>query len=535
MLEASLGDVRVHRAADGCDALPGAAPLGYELLALHTPDATHAVLASLLGALAAAGAAPHLPSVRSWAVDGAAPSGTLRVALAKPAQTLEQALDGALDYAALYGADGCVPAAERPTTLFGAAAAPPVADRYSGVAADDDVGAQQPSPPPLVTYSGGSVPRLSLERVSSVTALRKLEGEAAAVTPPTPPPNPAEAYGDFVLFAVCHTLALLQDACELQHNALTPATVHLVPASALHFRGAPLASRPHLTYVWGDAVYTFRTPALVPVVGTLDGASARVDGALVDRPPPSLRPPYSERLDAASFFGAARKALPCSGVVRERLDALLMSGASFATNRNDPWEAYRQPAAAAAVPWHHPALVAHRALEWLPDKATARDANGGDFLARLDGDTLKRLSEGGGVGGDGGGGAAAYTAAETAKLRELYIKAKVGEARAPRRRSSAREGVGGEGGARRRRRRARRRGVRRRDGGGELAHHRDARRAGVGPGPRDDPRRVGGGAGARRAARAPARAADGGAPRVARREGRARGVASCTAVRYGLR
>ena len=262
LLEASLGDVRVHRAADGCDALPGAAPLGYELLALHTPDATHAVLASLLGALAAAGASPHLPSVRSWAVDGAAPSGTLRVALAKPAQTLEQALDSALDYAALYGADGCVPAAERPTTLFGAAAAPPVADRYSGVAADG-VGAQQPPPPPLVTYSGGSVPRLSLERVSSVTALRKLEGEAAAVTPPTPPPNPAEAFGDFVLFAVCHTLALLQDACELQHNALTPAAIHLVPASALHFRGAPRAARPHHTNVWGDALNTFRTPSRI--------------------------------------------------------------------------------------------------------------------------------------------------------------------------------------------------------------------------------------------------------------------------------
>ena len=505
--------MRVHRAADGCDALPAAAPLGYELLALHTPDATHAVLASLLGALAAAGASPHLPSVRSWAVDGAAPSGTLRVALAKPAQTLEQALDGgALDYAALYGADGCVPAAERPTTLFGAAAAPPVADRYSGVAADD-VGAQQPPPPPLVTYSGGSVPRLSLERVSSVTALRKLEGEAAAVTPPTPPPNPAEAYGDFVLFAVCHTLALLQDACELQHNALTPATVHLVPASALHFRGAPRA-RPHLTYVWGDAVYTFRTPALVPVVGALDGASARVDGALVDRPPPSLRPPFSERLDAASFFGAARKALPCSGVVRERLDALLMSGASFATNRNDPWEAYRQPAAAAAVPWHHPALVAHRALEWLPDKATARDANGGDFLARLDGDTLKRLSEGGGGGGGDGGAAAA--AAETAKLRSCTSRRRWARRAAPRA-EAQREGGGGEGGARRRRRRARRRGVRRRDGRGErvietlgapawdqaLAMIPDEGRS----------RR-------RRAARAPARAADGGAPRVARREGR---------------
>ena len=130
------------------------------------------------------------------------------------------------------------------------------------------------------------------------------------------------------------------------------------------------------------------------------------------------------------------------GVVRERLDALLMSGASFATNRNDPWEAYRQPAAAAAVPWHHPALVAHRAMEWLPDKATARDANGGDFLARLDGDTLKRL-EGGGVGGGGGGARAGGGDSETARAVHQGEGGRGARAAPPK---HAREGGGGEGG-----------------------------------------------------------------------------------------
>ena len=194
-----------------------------------------------------------------------------------------------------------MPAAERPTTLFGAAAprrsptgtrASPPRCRRAAVAA-------------AVVYSG--VGASAVGRVSSVTALRKLEGEAAAVTT-----DAAAEPGGGVR---CRALrgvprSLLRDACELQHNALTPAAVHLVPASALHFRGAPLASRP-TSPTSGATPSPFRAPAFVPVLGALDGASAastaRSSTAAADAAPAVL-----ERLDAASFFGAARKALPCS-------------------------------------------------------------------------------------------------------------------------------------------------------------------------------------------------------------------------------
>ena len=71
-------------------------------------------------------------------------------------------------------------------------------------------------------------------------------------TLPAAPETAAEAFGDYALFAVAHTMALLQGALELQHNDLRLEHVSLLPAAEMSVGGFALSEREVLLYVWGE-------------------------------------------------------------------------------------------------------------------------------------------------------------------------------------------------------------------------------------------------------------------------------------------
>lgn len=247
------------------------------------------------------------------------------------------------------------------------------------------------------TRDGGDVPPLSLWRLQngspsapSVAASAPRPFHAALADPslPSAPSEPAEVYGDYCLFAIAHTLALCQAALELQHHELGLSNIALLPASEVLVDGVPLDSLPELTYEWGGYTYAFRTPALVPTITCVHAASARLDGVIVDVPPPTLLPPLSATSDLHDFWKRARGQIRCGELVRRRLHGLLMQGVAFDAQTTDPWEQYR------VRTQYTPATPPLAALpfRWLPEPLAGRDASNG-LLTRLKSTALLRLRD----------------------------------------------------------------------------------------------------------------------------------------------
>ena len=134
---------------------------------------------------------------------------------------------------------------------------------------------------------------------------------------PPRPTDPAEVFGDYVLFAITHTLALLQAALELQHNDSLLDLVQLVGASTVTMpNGSRLSDLPEYLYAWGGSTYAFLPSRLVPVVAGMRHGSARLDGILIDAPAPTLLPPLTPSADLQAFWKRARSQIKCGELVR---------------------------------------------------------------------------------------------------------------------------------------------------------------------------------------------------------------------------
>ena len=240
------------------------------------------------------------------------------------------------------------------------------------------------------------------------------DGGVSTALPPRPT-DPAEVFGDYVLFAITHTLALLQAALELQHNDSLLDLVQLVDAASVASAdGRRLAEHAEYLYEWGGSTYAFLPSRLVPIVTGMHNASARLDGVLIDAPAPTLLPPLTPSADLQAFWKRARSQIKCGELVRRRLHALLMQGATYDHFNADPWEQYRVSApavsqgsspAAAPPPKAWPPLggaadaeleaaprLASLQFEWMPEPLEGRDCSQ-TLLTRLRSTALLKLRD----------------------------------------------------------------------------------------------------------------------------------------------
>ena len=322
--------------------------LGFDHLELHTPAATEALVTLLMAALQASAASPHLAPALGWALLphcswqpppseagllGALPVGAseaLCVWVRKGVSILSILNGGEsgepYDFASLY-------ADQTPHVPMKRLAG---GEGSGGGSGGGGVGGSPAGD--RSSDSSPSVPPLGLSRLRG-------DGDRTPSREEELPALPAaavEAYGDFVLFAIAHTLAVLQAAIEISHNELTLEHIQLLPAADLEYNGTPLASLPVLMYQWGKHTYAFKTPTLIPVMSGVHHASARLDGVMLDAPPPSLLPPLTATSDLQTFWRRARSQIKCGELVRRRLHALLMQGAPY-DGFADPWAQYRVP------------------------------------------------------------------------------------------------------------------------------------------------------------------------------------------------
>ena len=358
-LELPLRALRMMKANEEHPLLPPGEALGFDHLECHAPPATDALLTLLLAALHASAASPHLPPAVGWALaataDEWAPSAVDEAELPPlphgvPAalhiwvaqgEPLANVFSGAtpFDFASLYWRRRRRAGAPRRASPPIASAPPPRATAADGAVGDVAVvvvaaarGRRPAAPRPLAAQGWREPPT----KPSSA-----LGGPCGGGALPPLPTEPAEVFGDFLLFAIVHTLSLLQAALELQHNESLLDAIHLVPASEVLSDGVRLSDMEELVYEWGGETYAFRTPSHVPIITSLHLASARLDGILVDQPAPTLLPPLSPLLDLQTFWKRARSMVRCGELVRRRLHALLMQGAPYDARHGDPWQQYR--------------------------------------------------------------------------------------------------------------------------------------------------------------------------------------------------
>ena len=501
-LEIPLRALRMFTARGGYPLLPAGEELGFDHLQLHTPTACDGLLSLLCAGLYASSASVHLPPPIGWALRGTTdwrcpspaavdlptlPRGSpqslcvwvragtpLMRALVPPAGSGLQPFD----YAALYPMGTAAP----PPSVARRAARLRAKKRAEGgsegrrSAAQPTGGAKPASPDGSSDASsdaGSDVPPLGLWRLQSggYSSPTK-DGVSSNASLPPPPTDPAEVFGDYCLFAIVHTLSLLQAALELQHNDSLLDLVQLCDAKALSSNGRSLAGRDEYRYSWGGSTYAFLPSSLVPIVAGMKHASARLDGILLDVPAPTLQQPLTPSADLQAFWKRARSQIRCGEVVRRRLHALLMQGAPYDHFSGDPWEQYRvsvppvsrgsSPAAAppVAVPkrWvsGKPALeegaeaheggggeiIATLQFEWMPEPLAGRDCSCA-LLTRLRSDALLELRDRARAEADNARGHASSSPSSAAGggrpalpggkapadvLQDLYLKARIREA-----------------------------------------------------------------------------------------------------------
>ena len=469
--ELPLRTVRFVGEGDAYSLLPSSSSLGFDHLQMYSEAGVDCLLSLLLSGLHASGATVHVAPCIGWSLigkcDGWTPS-------EYEADELGPLPLGAPASLCIWQPKGvslvhlfCPPPGELPfdfSSLYQGGLTPPPPDR------------PPKPPPPLVApvpdsarplastrsmlSDGTPIPGLSLWRLKHPDMASASLASAAAQAPlPPPPATAAEAFGDFALFTIAHTIALLQAALELQHNDLNLGHVQLLPASEVTHRGVPLVHREVLVYEWGEYRYAFRTPAMVPVITGLSHASARLDGVLIDSPAPTLQPAFNEALDLAAFWKKARSQVRCGELVRRRLHALVIQGAHYDTRTADPWEQYRLPnegvpssggasAALVASAWQELSereSVAALQAEWMPEAREGRDCSC-QLLTRLRSDALLTLRDR--ARAQQKDGSSSYSSgtsrprptmrgqASAEVLQDLYLRAKVREAEEANRRET---------------------------------------------------------------------------------------------------
>ncbi|KAL1499199.1 hypothetical protein AB1Y20_013707 [Prymnesium parvum] len=403
---APLSDFRLYLPTDRHPRLDAA--VGFHLLQLRRPATCEAVVRLLLASLFHAEVTPHAMPLVGWGLSRGSLSATAAATAVPSPPRLLPTEPSCVGLLSLFTRSDTL------QTLFSDSQPPPRAELYPE---------EQPSKPrriaaeqagqsdELARCSEGSrcsngsrsptrrrVPLLPLHVVpSSATDFPSISREPL----PPPPADAASGFGDFVLFAVAHTLAIAQDAFELQHSELELRSIALLPTDWLTYRGQPLSASPTLDYEWSGYKYSFRTPRVIPVLGGVPGAmlsaSARLDGVLIDGPPPSFTPALTEQSDLHSFWQSARReGLPCGELVRRRLDALFERNVTFNIHTCDPWEQYRvgeavrtpprrgcSPRSVDAPAWSHPNNQSvHSTLdcEWFPPA----EVGGGGWTERRD-------------------------------------------------------------------------------------------------------------------------------------------------------
>ena len=467
-----LRTVRFVGGGDAYALLPSSSSLGFDHLQMYSEAGVDCLLSLLLSGLHASGATVHVAPCIGWSLIGKCEGWTPSEYEADELGPLPLGAPASL---CIWQPKGvslvhlfCPPPGELPfdfSSLYQGGLTPPPPDR------------SPKPPPPLVAplpdsarplasmrsmlSDGTPIPGLSLWRLKHPDlASASLASAAAQVPLPPPPATAAEAFGDFALFTIAHTIALLQAALELQHNDLNLGHVQLLPASEVTHRGVPLVHREVLVYEWGEYRYAFRTPAMVPVITGLSHASARLDGVLIDSPAPTLQPAFNEALDLAAFWKKARSQVRCGELVRRRLHALVIQGAQYDVRTADPWEQYRLPnqgvsssgggasAALVASAWQELSereSVAALQAEWMPEAREGRDCSC-QLLTRLRSDALLTLRDRARAQQkEGSGSYSSGTSrprptmrgqASAEVLQDLYLRAKVREAEEANRRET---------------------------------------------------------------------------------------------------
>ena len=470
--ELPLRTVRFVGEGDAYSLLPSSSSLGFDHLQMYSEAGVDCLLSLLLSGLHASGATVHVAPCIGWSLIGKCEGWTPSEYEADELGPLPLGAPASL---CIWQPKGvslvhlfCPPPGELPfdfSSLYQGGLTPPPPDR------------SPKPPPPLVAplpdsarplasmrsmlSDGTPIPGLSLWRLKHPDlASASLASAAAQVPLPPPPATAAEAFGDFALFTIAHTIALLQAALELQHNDLNLGHVQLLPASEVTHRGVPLVHREVLVYEWGEYRYAFRTPAMVPVITGLSHASARLDGVLIDSPAPTLQPAFNEALDLAAFWKKARSQVRCGELVRRRLHALVIQGAQYDVRTADPWEQYRLPnqgvsssgggasAALVASAWQELSereSVAALQAEWMPEAREGRDCSC-QLLTRLRSDALLTLRDRARAQQkEGSGSYSSGTSrprptmrgqASAEVLQDLYLRAKVREAEEANRRET---------------------------------------------------------------------------------------------------
>lgn len=461
--------------------LPQGETLGFAHLQMHSPAASECLLSLLLSALYESDSTAHLAPCVGWALIGRCEGWTPSDYEADELGPLPLGAPASLCIWQRKGVSlvhlFCPPPGDEPfdfNGLYPDGLTPPPPGTPRQLRPKPPSPKAEPEPAPLAsqrsTMSDGTpIPGLGLWRLPGSKPISATEQAAANTAAASAggagslPPHPSsadEAYGDFALFAVAHTLALLQAALELQHNELHLGQIQLLPSAAVTIKGVSLAEREVLVYEWGEHKYAFRTPALIPVVTGMGLASARLDGVLIDTPAPTLLPPLTETLDLQAFWKKARSQVRCGELVRRRLHALLMQGASYDAATADPWEQYRLPpepvAPSGLDSWFAPPPPAEEPLvasarhefaareaiaslqsEWMPEVNAGRDCSC-ELLTRLRSDALLTLRDRARAAQAAEGHATVGTArprpgqmrgkASAEVLQDLYLRAKVREA-----------------------------------------------------------------------------------------------------------